>query len=358
MLWAEMTWNAENGSKDAQLFLWQKELEMINQLPGFAKDYIHILGFNEDHLLEYVEARKSHLEKVVTSAQKEVKKIKLQRSKITKTQKTFFNQLEKNADKLNHYIGRNDRKSVRKLLDSYLPWAEMEPTEIQAWRTWLDAIETPIKGSEVMFRGLGDDYIAKGEKGPFLMSTLLTKNQGDYNRRLRSLSTKRQLLGYSNLEESNVKVSSLTSFMHQHSQNPVGSSFLSFSSFNVADGFSYSNKEKARLVAAVRVDPRRAIPNMISGFSSEKEVLVPLIVFPDEIVSIYNSNQMDEFGFYDAIEDKIGRKLTEQEKHGNSSFIDESLSYWKKYMVPKKNAPANFGPKSGLNCQQLLELFL
>ncbi len=66
------------------------------------------------------------------------------------------------------------------------------------WKVWLDAIENPDwKNTTVALRGINYDtdkiqrrQTAQGEIYGF-MSTVLTKNQGSYTRRLRSLTTNR-----------------------------------------------------------------------------------------------------------------------------------------------------------------------
>ncbi len=70
------------------------------------------------------------------------------------TQKAKFPNLEAQTEKLNHLIARNDRAGVAKLLEDYLPWPLMEPTEKKAWSTWIESIRNPDPSNkELIFRG-------------------------------------------------------------------------------------------------------------------------------------------------------------------------------------------------------------
>ncbi|WP_415062734.1 hypothetical protein [Bdellovibrio sp.] len=212
-------------------------------------------------------------------------------------QTQLLEKYESMSDKLNDLILKNDRAGVRKMLEAYLPWSVMEPMEAKTWKVWLDAIENPDPSRmTVAFRGV--DYttdkvqrlkMADGSEHLGFMSTVLTKNQGSYTRRLRSLTTNR----------SN-GLKTMTSFlttetMSSHAGDPKASSYISFTlSPWVAHRFVGSDKALTKNgftemvpnggLLAVKMDSRRLLPNIISSFSHEVELLAPLIVFPDEVV--------------------------------------------------------------------------
>ncbi len=214
--------------------------------------------------------------------------------------------------KLNDLMLKNDRKGVRDMLEAYLPWQIMEPTEYKAWKTWLDAIEHPnLSKTTVAFRGL--DYktdkiqrmeISKGGEEKFaFMSTVLTKNQGSYTRRLRSLSTNREKNGDEGQKafEGQPLAIKITDQMTAHARNPIASSFLSFT-YNpfIARGFIGGDVTKTIKgeqvkvanggLLAVRVDSRRMVPNVVSMYAREIELLAPLIIFPDEVVAYHEGD--------------------------------------------------------------------
>jgi hypothetical protein len=204
---------------------------------------------------------------------------------IWKAQTKLLDKLDGKSKKLDDYIKKNDRKNTRKLIESYLPWPVMEPFETQMWKGWLDAIEKKATANDSMIIFRGTDYAtdlrftgADGRSG--FMSTLLTKNQGSYNRRLRSLAVKRKQNG-----------SYLASQMAKHAENPRGSAFISFTpSIDIAARFigTYDAAKKRTNggLLVLRLSKARLFSNGPAGYSYavEQEYLVPLITFPEDVV--------------------------------------------------------------------------
>lgn len=241
--------------------------------------------------------------------------------------------MEAMQEKLDDLLLKNDRKGVRTMLEAYLPWAVMEPVEANTWKIWLDAIENPdLKNTTVAFRGLKYDTdkiqrrkTAQGEIYGF-MSTVLTKNQGSYTRRLRSLTTNREKNGdigfavQKNLTDKNYETMSvkITDQMTAHARNPIASNFISFTYdpsvarrfmgeniIKTINGEKVSNPYGGILV--VKMDSRRVVPNIPSMFSNEIELLAPLIVFPDEVVA-YKEGSFNEKYTYQMFIEEISKK--------------------------------------------------
>jgi hypothetical protein len=204
-----------------------------------------------------------------------------------------------------------------------MPWDIMEPSEKKMWTDWLDAIETPQKGKQkLIFRGLDGDVILRTPQGkPYLMSTVLTKNQGSYTRRLRSLSTLRQKFGVSvhfsgvtSAIKGRKDPTTLSIMMMNHADNPKGSPFISASNLDTASGFGHTH------MSALMIDERRLVPNALAvRFLREQERLIPLIVFPDEIVhyedftgKVFEGDKNTYFA--GEVEKKIGRSITKAER--------------------------------------------
>jgi hypothetical protein len=218
---------------------------------------------------------------------------------------------ESSAAKLNDLVTANDRKGVRQMLEAYLPWALMQPTEVQTWKMWLDSIEKPDRSNTVVaFRGLNykTDKVQRSRTNPEnlgFLSTMLTQNQGSYTRRLRSLVTNRVHNGDGQQNqlalESPTKALSYSSMMNQflgHSMSPQASSFLSFT-YDLEVAVNFANLKKSAdgkpqgAFLAVAIDQRRLFPNLTSGFTGEIELLAPLIVFPDEVVGFQEGLDLD-----------------------------------------------------------------
>ncbi|MEK2645541.1 hypothetical protein [Bdellovibrio sp. BCCA] len=250
-----------------------------------------------------------------------------------KSETGALDKMEAMQDKLDDLILKNDRKGVRQMLEAYLPWSVMEPVEANTWKIWLEAIEHPdASKSTVAFRGLKYDtdkiqrkQTANGEVYGF-MSTVLTKNQGSYTRRLRSLSTNREKngdIGFK-VHGENIRSTKITDQMTAHARSPVASSFISFTyDPNIAYRFMGQNVTKQVKgenvsvpyggLLVVKMDSRRMIPNVPSMYSNEIELLAPLLVFPDEVVKYKEGSFTNEYSFANfvkEISDKTGINFT------------------------------------------------
>jgi hypothetical protein len=347
--WVETLANAQAGSLQAKEVLARMELEAIKNIKGTQ------IGKDSAKTAAYLQSRATHAEELYQQVSK-VAKVDLKRREAAwKKTKIIFDELEKNPVKFNDLVANNDRAGVRKMLTQYLPWDLMEPTEKSAWSEWLEAMEHPnTKDAQILFRGMDNDIVISAPSGqPGMLSTVLTKNQGSYTRRLRSLTTLREKIGtYKNLEViqspelikvPGVNRPSLMTAMNAHAINPLGSPFLSLSNNTVAQGFGYNRR------AAFLIDPRRTVPNgMAFSYTSEVESLVPLVIFPDEVVHYVDLRKdpsvyaLDNNKFYAEIEAKIGRALTEAEKSttiSSDKFIDNGYERLKRLFLDPKKLP-------------------
>ena len=150
-----------------------------------------------------------------------------------------------------------------------------------------------MRDSVILYRGIGEGeplFVTADESGAkdgrAMVSTVLSKNQGNYTRRLRSLTTMRYRLGFRKsptnpVTKTPMEISpKVTSMMINHARDPVGSAFLSFTT-KASTAFGFAGRE----TLAVRVDRRRVLPNIQSGLKHEMEMLVPLLIFPDEVIA-------------------------------------------------------------------------
>jgi len=113
----------------------------------------------------------------------------------------------------------------------------------------------------------------------------MTKNQGTWNRRLRSLTAMNEkfIATNANLEDEFTKSARIITMFVNHSQNPQGSPFLSFTpKFDVAQQFGASR------MSAYALDPRLMSFNFASKYKTEVEFLLPLIAFPEDVVAYFD----------------------------------------------------------------------
>lgn len=296
---AELIFNARVGSPAAQTRWREMQLILFNGIE-VSDVVLQNLGISTDFVKESIReltAEVSRLEPMARAYARQQNKLLDEWRKTTGA----LEALERQQEKLNELILKNDRAGVRRLLDAYLPWVVMEPFEVNSWRTWLEAIENPNPDKAIVaLRGL--DYetdkiqrlqTAKGE-ALGMMSTVLTKNQGNYTRRLRSLSVNRRTNGDEDHVIGKAKILSVSILkqMAAHAGDPRASSFLSFTMNPytarqfIGDGDDKTGKPTGGLLA-VKIDQRRLFPNMASIFPTEVEMLAPLIVFPDEVVKYH-----------------------------------------------------------------------
>lgn len=195
-------------------------------------------------------------------------------------------------------IAKGDRAGAADILRQYLPWEEMAPFEKQFWETHLEVMKNPVPLEErvVIYRGVDGDFVhsaysdthtltekeAIEENKAFYMSTLMVRNQGSSNDRLRSLETMNNkyiaLVGESNEYASVTRISTM---FGKHSFRPSGSPFLSFTpKYSVAENYGSTR------ISAYLLDPRLLNFNYNSFFEEELEYLVPLTTFPDELIGI------------------------------------------------------------------------
>lgn len=219
--------------------------------------------------------------------------------------RSIIEALDKASDDMQfkNLVAKNDRKGAAELLKKYLPWEQMAPFEQKYWETYLEAMANPLPMDQRIFiyRGVNDDVIYSAYKGGkeiekevaqkngdiFVMSTIITKNQGTWNRRLRSLTAMYEKFIGTNaqLESEFTKSARIVTMFVNHSKNPQGSPFLSFTpKFNVAYSFG------AKKMTAYALDPRLVAFNFASKYKNEVEFLLPLMAFPEDVMGFYDAN--------------------------------------------------------------------
>ncbi len=331
--WAETVANARRGSLPSLERLARMEVDamkdaqyLITTLPLNSYGAVDL---SDPKMEEFIVARRAQAEDMYAKVNKDFLLNQAKRNKAWDQMKIVFDKLEKDPLKLNDLILKNDRQGVRKLIETYLPWDLMEPAETNAWRTWLDAMVNPDpKRMQIVFRGMDDYPVLKNPSGqPGIVSTVLSKNQGNYTRRLRSLTTLRERFGGSrymiNPNSENVQEMatlnnnpSVLEEMKKHATDPRGSPFISVSDNNIANRFGYSER------VALRIDERRLVFNAMSFGFDEKERLIPLVIFPDEVLYYQGKANLapgatltpiDGSDFQVKVEKALGRPLKPEE---------------------------------------------
>jgi hypothetical protein len=331
----------------------------------------------------------------------EIKKLNKDRKVKEAARKAIMDQLDKASqdEQLKSLVARNDRAAVADLLKKYLPYEDMAPFEKRFWDQYIEVIRHPLPHQEriLVYRGIDDDFIHQAvidgvevdkeasikEGKAFLMSTGLVKNQGSWNRRLRSLeSMNEKFIATVNNSSEYARSARISTIFKQHSKEAKGSPFLSFTpNIGVASNFGYKR------TSAFLLDPRVIQYNYTSGFESEKEFLAGLITFPDDLVGIwstdYNSG-IDKTKFFndklaELVEAKYGKtdkdaiikeiekntydyfspvyKMNNSAAPPKSTWLGSMADFFKKF-VKGKNEPLPAVNSAGdLSCDELVKSF-
>nr|BDT26990.1 hypothetical protein BHI3_04560 [Bacteriovorax sp. HI3] len=389
----EMYYNARQGDPIA--------IDNFLKLRDSEQHYIHGIDnavFNSDEYQKASKDIKNQRSKIAS----EIKALKAQRAKDKAKRKSILDALDKapEAKQFRTLIAKNDRAGAASILKKYLPWEEMAPFEKNFWETYLEVIEKPVPLEQrvLIYRGLDGDYIhravVKGKEltekeaiiqnKAFIMSSGMVKNQGSWNRRLRSLESMNDKFIATTSDGSNefAQVARISTIFKRHSENPKGSPFLSYTpNFDIADNFG------GEKVSAYLLDPRLLNFNYASSFDNEIEYLVPLNTFPDELVGIadidllpedkkyarleYLDNQLEKLIASEFGEAKKKEVLLKIKKNTYDFFKGEydgmvavpgkspaasNLAFYKKFLTKGDPKPP-ISPKGEMNCKDLIELF-
>lgn len=317
----EWSYNIKNGDVDS--------LQAFHKIKSDAISSLEVESTPESSkVLQDIETRSQDFDHLAKSVGRE-------RKIAEKARKDILSEIDRagEADQLKRLVSQGKREEVAQLLEKYLPREQMAPFELKFWNQMLEAIRKPLplKDRVLVFRGIDEDMIygAINEAGKelskeeavasskgFMMSSMMTKNQGTWNRRLRSLQTMNdKFLGQHNATKSSewTKNFRISTFFKQHSRNPQGSPFLSFTpKIGVATQFGHKR------AAAYLVDPRALLANTTTSYTGEFEFLTSLVTFPDELVDIYDVELHGQL-------DNDGRKMRFLSK--TKELLDDDASY-------------------------------
>jgi hypothetical protein len=371
-------------------FLKLRLVPTVTGVGGLSKD--------EGQLVEDAKVEVNEMREQIAA---EVKKAQKARKEAKVSRKEIIEALDKASDdkQFKTLVAKNDRKGVVALLKKYLPYEDMAPFEKRYWDNYLDIIQNPVPHEERIFvyRGIDDDFIhlaidggeeiekdtAIKEGKVFLMSTVLVKNQGSWNRRLRSLeSMEEKFIGTVNGNSEYAGSARISIMFKNHSMDPKGSPFLSFTpNVNVASQFGHSRN------SAYLIDPRVLQFNFTSGFENEKEFLAGLITFPDEMVGVWTSAnnsgetpekflkdklaQLVETKYGKADKDKILKEIEKNtydffspvfkiggsNKAPQSTYLGSIASFFKKFLGGKPAPTPSVTASGDLTCDDIIKAF-
>lgn len=220
---------------------------------------------------------------------------------------------------LGEMILNNDRAGVAKYLEKILPWELMQKSEENSWKLWLEAIKHPDPhNSHVLFRGMSAREVGLKKETELgaqraFFSPMLNRQLDQLEEKIRGIVEKREEFGdreRAMIRENDPEwVVRISDMMKSHSEaDRTLSPFVSTTpDLWLAESFVSGGPRfegQAGKLLAIRVDKRRAVANFSTGYSKEFEVLVPLFVFPDEVLSYvedYDASEESHQAFVEAI---------------------------------------------------------
>lgn len=383
----EMYYNAREGDLIAlDNFLKLKAADDFYPFP--------FIEYKPDEITRRMEAAKEMREELKVS----IKELKKERAVLTEKRKALMDKLDKapDAKQFKALVAKNDRQGAADLLAKYLPFEEMAPFEKRYWETQLEIMRKPVPLDQrvLIYRGLEEDFLhiawqgnkeldkdeALKESKAFVMSTVLVKNQGSWNRRLRSLEAMNDKF-IATIDNSNEYSQSarISTMLIKHSEDPKGSPFLSFTPrYSVAQSFG----ETRSMVALM--DPRSLNFNFYSTFTGEAEFLQPLVTFPDEVVAMWNIKYHADYDRASFFKEQLKNRIAEEygankaddiikriEKnsadyfenvlqindHKNKKVTGGTMAaFYKKFAAAKDFKPA-MTPQGNLTCKDILKIF-
>ena len=337
--WAEVVINAQYGSERAKTILAEAEAHMGDALAIMLQSHSldgRAYATAKDHQGE-VGAAAPRLAQAAEQMKRNVLSKKWSREN-TRPTHTFQH--------LEQLIANNKRDAVADLLEACLPWEDMDPAEISTWHRWVQAMRKPVNPEAALtFRGIGDGPLHRcpGE-GAFLLSRRLERN--DQGEPLNRLSTYYSDLYRNEDNRDPIKKRSLLDLLKGHSawaRFPTDSPLMSTSSFKISRSgeFSFARGQAIFGMTALRLNPERMFPNIANAWEMdgkvEEEFLVPLLIFPDEVVHVAQQEQPKSERlfkkFLATVEEKIGRPTRYGEQHGSkngtSAALNKMIAWWR-----------------------------
>lgn len=333
----------------------------------------------------------------------DIKKLKKARVMANDKRKIGLDALDKAPEgkQFRALIAKNDRKGAMAVLKKYLPWEDMAPFEKQFWENYITITENPVPLEQrvIIYRGLDEDFIHRATVGAkelsekeailtgnsFIMSSGMVKNQGSWNRRLRSLEAMNQkFIATVGMKDEYAQSARISVMFDNHAAEPKGSPFISLTpDFGTAENFG------SKRVSSYLIDPRLLNFNYASTFDTEYEFLIPLTTFPDDMVGIADIDFLladkdldDDSATYlekrleKVITQKYGEakkdKIIAQIKKNTFDFFEIRYPYGKEAKTPgvgvanqkfyknfltNKDPTQPMKPNGELTCKDLIELF-
>ncbi|MBK24993.1 MAG: hypothetical protein CME70_13430 [Halobacteriovorax sp.] len=332
----EILYNAEEDHAISKDVLNKINLHALNNPVQLSTEFMELSTF-EKVKEKLLTTRMTALKKRISKWSKKVSELKKAQRVAEKKRKNYLKAQgfdKKSSYQIDTAIKANDRDGAVELLDTYLPWEQYSPFETKMYGIMLGAMAEPVaaKYRVLMFRGIGDDRVYTGDNGEaFQLPPVLVKNQGTFNRRLRSLQTMHNKYISQNRSTSktdNTQASRISTMLHNHMIQPKGSPFRSLTpDIRVARSFG------PKKILSFVFDPRVIIPNFMSTYKNELEFLVPFATFPDEHAGTIekadyaSNNEGNEANLLEQLVEKFKTKMSSTKAKQAAKRVEDKMIF-------------------------------
>lgn len=291
--WLETQINARQGSKLAKLRLELAELanqravlqlELIEGWIGFDS----VKGLND--LKKLRSTRISAIEKMEQDLLESYANEWNRKTASNAQFKATFDKVIDSNPNFHELVAANNRQGVRDIVEKSLPWHLMEPIETRYWKYWLDGLVKSSGKKSLVYRGFGSGspWISKSGQAYFFSPAITSEKRLTWNNRLRFLSEKRSRIAppLRRNEAAPPETVKVANLLVAHAAGTGGQSLgdMISTSTDIKVAWEYGLRDQITKVGAFLVDQARIFPNTLGEYSYEKEVLIPLVLFPDEVL--------------------------------------------------------------------------
>ncbi|HEY1079433.1 MAG TPA: hypothetical protein VGE46_05025, partial [Bdellovibrio sp.] len=214
----------------------------------------------------------------------------------------FFSVL--GSEKILKWVEQGDRKAVAQYLENTLPVEMLTAREVAFWQGQIEAIRNPSPNNlGYVFRG---GRFNVGSAPGYASLSLRTK---EHTRKLKSITLAAALS----------KVSLLNT-LYSHSESTSETFISTTTDSSIGTQFS----ERSGNFSVLAIDSRRILPVYFTRWG-ESELLIPWLVFPDEVMGSTQKSSVSQL--LRSFADKVAR--TEEvfmEKNNVKTFLQSSLA--------------------------------
>lgn len=218
----------------------------------------------------------------------------------------------------------NDREAVARILESDLPWEKFTGAELRHHRRWIEAIRHPsLEKSVYVLRGTNPARDPQPERQGLLSKLLKTGLKNNMTVTELFEGYRKEWISQTTNRKTDLPFPQFGNLAENHSFSSNETATLPSSYISTTTSAPVISKFSKGSNIMIRIDARRVQPNYETMMAYEREVLLPLLVFPDEIMGLVET---------DADKKRVVRR------EADSSVNQEATDFFKSHMAKDEKA--------------------